>query len=85
MLTLHNQVVFLIFFAIFEFGSLICGVAQSSDMLIVGRAIAGMGGAGLMNGAMTILSACVPLQKRPRKSILLCSMQTKLMNTPQWS
>jgi len=39
-------------------------VAQSSKMLIVGRAIAGLGGSGLMNGSLTIIAACVPLQKR---------------------
>jgi len=34
-------------------------------MLIVGRAVAGMGGSGLINGALTILAACLPLAKRP--------------------
>ena len=33
---------FLLSFAIFELGSLLCGVAQNSITLIVGRAIAGM-------------------------------------------
>lgn len=36
-------------------------------MLIVGRAVAGMGGAGLVNGALTIIASSVPLIKRPRK------------------
>jgi MFS family permease len=52
------------FFGIFEIGSLLCGVATSSTMLIVGRAVAGMGAAGLMNGAMTIVAGSVPLHKR---------------------
>lgn len=56
---------FLSFFAVFELGSLLCGVANSSDMLIIGRAVAGMGTAGLTNGALTIIAACVPLEKRP--------------------
>lgn len=34
-------------------------------MLIVGRAVAGMGSSGLVNGALTIMAACVPLAKRP--------------------
>lgn len=34
-------------------------------MLIVGRAVAGIGASGLMNGALTIVAACVPLVKRP--------------------
>jgi MFS family permease len=37
-------------------GSLICGVAPSSDALIVGRAIAGIGVAGLFSGALIILA-----------------------------
>lgn len=52
------------FLGVFELGSLLCGVAQSSKMFIVGRAVAGMGGSGLMNGGLTILSACVPIEKR---------------------
>ncbi|KAJ5280065.1 major facilitator superfamily domain-containing protein [Penicillium angulare] len=53
------------FFAVFELGSLICGVATSSKMLIVGRAVAGMGASGILNGALTIIAACAPIQKRP--------------------
>ena len=55
---------FLGFFAIFEFGSLLCGAAQNSAMLIVGRAIAGAGGSGLISGALTIIASCLPLDKR---------------------
>lgn len=36
--------------AIFEIGSLICGVAPSSPVFILGRAIAGLGGAGTFSG-----------------------------------
>lgn len=61
----NSKKVFLFFFAIFEIGSLLCGVSQSSNMLIISRAVAGMGGAGLMNGALTIISVAVPLPKRP--------------------
>jgi MFS family permease len=60
-----NKWVFFSFFALFELGSLLCGVATSSNMLIVGRAIQGMGTAGLQNGAFTIISAATPLAKRP--------------------
>ena len=34
-------------------------------MLIVGRAVAGIGCSGLVNGALTIVAACLPLIKRP--------------------
>ncbi|KAK2026385.1 major facilitator superfamily transporter [Colletotrichum zoysiae] len=62
---LSSKQTFLAFLFLFEVGSLICAVATSSDMFIVGRAVAGMGTAGLMNGALTIMGATVPLQKRP--------------------
>ncbi|KAJ5785989.1 MFS general substrate transporter [Penicillium pulvis] len=55
---------YIAFIALFELGSLVCGVSTSSNMLIVGRAIAGMGSSGVLNGAATILSASVPLEKR---------------------
>ncbi|KAF4988707.1 hypothetical protein FGRMN_9600 [Fusarium graminum] len=56
---------FLALFFIFEVGSLICGVAQSSTMLIIGRAIAGVGSSGIQNGALTIIASAVPIHKRP--------------------
>ncbi|KAK8137671.1 MFS multidrug transporter [Apiospora sp. TS-2023a] len=56
---------FLIFFLVFEVGSLICGVAASSSMFIGGRVVAGLGSAGIMNGAMILIAGCVPLEKRP--------------------
>jgi MFS family permease len=51
--------------AIFELGSLICALAQSSDMFIAGRAVSGMGGAGLLIGLITIIASSAPLHKRP--------------------
>ncbi|GAP82372.2 putative efflux pump [Rosellinia necatrix] len=56
---------FLTFFGIFELGSILCGAAVSSDMLIIGRAVAGVGASGIINGAITIISACAPFEKRP--------------------
>ncbi|KAK0650046.1 major facilitator superfamily domain-containing protein [Cercophora newfieldiana] len=53
---------FLFFFAL---GSLVCGVASSSAILIGGRAVAGFGISGLQNGAMTIITNSVPSHKRP--------------------
>ena len=50
---------------IFELGSLICGVANDSKTLIVGRAIAGLGGAGIASGAYTIIAFSAPTKKRP--------------------
>lgn len=50
---------------IFEVGSLICGVAPSSKVLIAGRAIAGTGSAGILTGAYVVVARSTPLQKRP--------------------
>ncbi|KAL3478143.1 major facilitator superfamily domain-containing protein [Aspergillus californicus] len=55
---------FIAFFTVFELGSALCGAAQSSNMLIVGRAFAGIGSSGLFNGAFTILYASVPSATR---------------------
>ncbi|KAK3381907.1 putative MFS transporter [Podospora didyma] len=56
---------FLVFFGVFQIGSLICGAASNSTMLIVGRAIAGLGSSGLMNGSLTIVATSVALDRRP--------------------
>ncbi|SLM41028.1 Tetracycline resistance protein TetB/drug resistance transporter [Lasallia pustulata] len=61
----NSKWTFLTFFGIFELGSLLCGVATSSKMLIVGRAVAGIGTSGIQNGAFTIIAECVPMPKRP--------------------
>lgn len=56
---------FLMSMLIFEAGSLICGVAPNSKALVAGRAIAGLGGAGLSVGGTCIVSFTVPPAKRP--------------------
>ncbi|KAL7919084.1 MFS general substrate transporter [Trichoderma austrokoningii] len=56
---------FLLAMFIFEVGSLICGVAPNSKALIVGRAIAGVGGAGLGSGAYIIVGYSTTPAKRP--------------------
>lgn len=51
---------------VFEIGSAICGAAPNSTALIIGRAIAGLGNAGLFQGAIIITMFIVPLHKRPQ-------------------
>ncbi len=68
------KTVYLIAIALFELGSLICGVANNSVTLIVGRAIAGVGSAGIFSGALIILAYSVPLAKRPLYTGLIGSM-----------
>ncbi|GAM34320.1 hypothetical protein TCE0_015f01818 [Talaromyces pinophilus] len=46
-------------------GSVLCGAAITSPMLIVGRAVAGLGFAGLLSGCFVILVQALPLQERP--------------------
>jgi len=62
---LNMKWTFLGFFIVFEVGSAICGAANTSVILIVGRAIAGMGSSGLMNGSLTILGNAVVPEKQP--------------------
>ncbi|WVQ81541.1 hypothetical protein IAT38_003665 [Cryptococcus sp. DSM 104549] len=50
---------------IFEAGSAVCGAAGSMDVLIVGRAIAGLGGAGMWNATYLIGGEVIPFEKRP--------------------
>ncbi|KAH6850643.1 major facilitator superfamily domain-containing protein [Chaetomium sp. MPI-CAGE-AT-0009] len=59
------KISFLISIFIFEVGSLICGVAPNSTALIVGRAIAGVGAAGIGSGAYTIIAFTAAPKKRP--------------------
>ncbi|KAJ7137174.1 putative efflux pump antibiotic resistance protein [Mycena epipterygia] len=49
---------------VFELGSLICAVAPSSTALVIGRAIAGLGGSGLTTGTLIICVNAVPLERR---------------------
>ncbi|OKL59583.1 hypothetical protein UA08_05245 [Talaromyces atroroseus] len=66
--------VFLLSIALFELGSLICGVARNSVTLIIGRAVAGMGSAAIFSGALIILAHSVSLERRPMFSGFIGSM-----------
>lgn len=56
---------FVVAIFIFELGSLVCGIAPNSTTLIVGRAIAGIGGGGMGSGAFTILAFAASPKKLP--------------------
>ncbi|PSR90761.1 putative MFS aflatoxin efflux pump [Coniella lustricola] len=49
----------------FEVGSAICGAAPSSTVFIIGRAISGIGSAGIMSGTITVIVYALPLRRRP--------------------
>ena len=55
---------FISFLAIFELGSLLSGVSISSKMLVVARAVCGIGSAGLVNGALSIIGIAAPAEQR---------------------
>lgn len=59
------KVVYIVSIIIFEVGSALCGAAPNSAALIVGRAIAGVGSAGIFSGSLIIIAYTVPLEKRP--------------------
>ncbi|KPM37381.1 putative HC-toxin efflux carrier TOXA [Neonectria ditissima] len=69
-----TKVNFLAATVIFEVGSALCGGAPSSTAFIIGRAIAGMGSAGIFSGSSVILTQVVPLEKRPMYIGLMGSM-----------
>ncbi|EED21064.1 efflux pump antibiotic resistance protein, putative [Talaromyces stipitatus ATCC 10500] len=56
---------YIISIALFQIGSALCGAAPNMDVLIVGRAICGIGGAGSYVGVMTLLSVLTTDQERP--------------------
>ncbi|KAL0089330.1 major facilitator superfamily domain-containing protein [Phycomyces blakesleeanus] len=49
---------------LFLFGSILCGAAKSIVMLIIFRAVSGIGGAGIFSMVFVIISDIVPLEKR---------------------
>ncbi|KAH8693573.1 major facilitator superfamily domain-containing protein [Talaromyces proteolyticus] len=56
---------YLIALFVFELGSFVCGITPNSTGLILGRAVAGMGAAGIFSGALLIIARTVPLRQRP--------------------
>lgn len=50
--------------ALFEVGSLICATAPNSVALIIGRAVAGLGAAGIFSGGLLITTKIIPLDRR---------------------
>ncbi|KAH7014146.1 permease of the major facilitator superfamily [Microdochium trichocladiopsis] len=63
--TLSIKAVFLASVCVLEVGALLSGRAAASPMLIVGRAIAGIGAAGVFSGCFVIIGRSFPAQQRP--------------------
>ncbi|KAK6342041.1 hypothetical protein TWF730_001523 [Orbilia blumenaviensis] len=51
---------------LFEVGSALCGAAPDSTSFIVGRAVSGIGAAGIFAGTVVCIVHTVPLHKRPQ-------------------
>ncbi|KAK0630951.1 major facilitator superfamily domain-containing protein [Bombardia bombarda] len=56
---------FLGFLAVFGLGNIISALAKSSNMVIAGRVVAGVGASGLTNGALVIMTTVTPPKFRP--------------------
>ncbi|CEJ94889.1 hypothetical protein VHEMI10396 [[Torrubiella] hemipterigena] len=64
-------------------GSIICGAATSSMMLIIGRAVAGLASAGLFAGCLVILAQSLPLHRRPLVLGIISGLEgTTIMAAP---
>ncbi|KAL9012108.1 MAG: hypothetical protein Q9173_003107 [Seirophora scorigena] len=50
---------------LFSVGSVLCATASSSHAFIVGRTVAGLGAAGVLQGTLSTISHVVELEKRP--------------------
>ncbi|KAL4881876.1 major facilitator superfamily-domain-containing protein [Aspergillus karnatakaensis] len=60
--------------SIFLLGSLLCGVATSSVMFIIGRAVVGMGGVGILSGGLSIIALVTPASQHPLFTGLLIAL-----------
>lgn len=56
---------YLISMALFEIGSIVSALAPQSNALIIGRAISGLGSAGILTGAFVVVAHSAPLHVRP--------------------
>ncbi|CAJ2507215.1 Uu.00g084010.m01.CDS01 [Anthostomella pinea] len=61
---------------IFLLGSLLCATAATSKMFVLGRAVAGLGCAGILAGCYTLLVQILPLRLRPLYAGLFGGIET---------
>ncbi|KAF5544679.1 major facilitator superfamily transporter [Fusarium phyllophilum] len=70
------KAVFLIGIATFEIGSLICTLAPSSAIFILGRAVSGLGRGAINGGLFKLLRQCFPLSKQAITNSFFGSIQS---------
>ncbi|RGP68521.1 major facilitator superfamily transporter [Fusarium sporotrichioides] len=73
--TFPSKIVFLSSVALLEVGSLICALAKDSPTFIGGRAVAGLGAAGIISGGLIITALVTPLHQRPIYTGILGSLE----------
>ncbi|KAG2192966.1 hypothetical protein INT47_005692 [Mucor saturninus] len=59
-----RKIILMVGIGLFLFGSVLCGAAKNMIMLIISRAIAGIGAAGIFSMVFIIFSDLVPLEQR---------------------
>jgi MFS family permease len=60
-----TRIVFSVVVLIFAVGNLICALSRSSAVFTIGRAISGLGSAGVLSGTFITVSRAAPVQRRP--------------------
>jgi MFS family permease len=68
------KILFVISLTLFEAGSAICGSAPNMNAIIIGRVIAGVGGAGVYVGGLTYISVLTTPNERPLYLAILMSV-----------
>ncbi|OJK02334.1 hypothetical protein ASPACDRAFT_50929 [Aspergillus aculeatus ATCC 16872] len=70
----NPKIVYLVVIIVFEVGSVVCAAAPSSAAFIIGRAIAGLGAGGLLQGAFGLLTYVCDLKTRPLFMAIIVSL-----------
>lgn len=68
-----RKITMIVAVVLFEAGSLMCALANSMNVLIGGRVLAGVGGGGIQTLAFIIITEVIPINKRPLgMAVILC-------------
>lgn len=67
---------YMVSLVVFEIGSIVCATSPSSIALILGRAVAGSGAAGIITGSLAIFGDSAPMRERPRGMAVIAALQS---------
>jgi MFS family permease len=67
---------YMVSLGIFQIGSIVCATSPSSIALILGRAVAGSGAAGIVTGSLAIFGDSAPMRERPRGMAVIAALQS---------